>query len=225
MVRQKQRASDAFHDKMKRLFRAADTSKDGLLDKAELEVVLNDEGVRHWLSAMDFKVFDSLKEVDALFDSLDKDGDGQITVVELMAGVNHLKGAARSRDLWSMDQRMEELRGQIESQTSLLQRLLATSKGSSPTVPTEPCRSSYSAASRDTEVPTNDQEALGLLAAKELHSFQRVAEQSARSVSPSIADSDQQMRELITRHVDAYQDAVFCKKNRLGIPRVPGGSA
>lgn len=48
-----------------------------------------------WLAAMEIEVRDESE----LFSLLDRDGDGNITVQELVDGMRRLKGAARNYDL------------------------------------------------------------------------------------------------------------------------------
>merc|ERR1712098_523255 len=66
----------------------------GTLDRKEFIRILRDPRTNRWLSAMEIEVGDA----NALFDLLD-DGDGKITVDELVRGVSRLRGAARSIDV------------------------------------------------------------------------------------------------------------------------------
>jgi len=94
MVRQKQMAIKTHEHKMINLFEKADSSGDGCLDYEEFEKVVSDEGISTWLASMELDASD----VQTLFNLID-DGDGGITVHELMDGVSRLKGYARSIDL------------------------------------------------------------------------------------------------------------------------------
>merc|ERR1712232_701073 len=94
MVRQKERAMKKHAEKMTKLFLAADSSGDGYLDAEEFRGVMNDPGVRLWLSSMDIDAADA----DVLFGLLDT-GDGSLELKEIIQGVSRLKGPARSLDL------------------------------------------------------------------------------------------------------------------------------
>lgn len=109
MLVQKQRATKNHVAKMERLFREADTSNDGLIDRDEFKKVLNIDKVRTWLSAMELEVSDP----DLLFDFLD-DGDENITVAELIDGVARLKGAARNIDVVALMHNVNKLYDLVE---------------------------------------------------------------------------------------------------------------
>lgn len=94
MLVQKQRQTKSHVRKMERLFKEADTSCDGLIDREEFKNILTIDKVKTWLGAMELEVSDP----DLLFDFLD-DGDEAITVAELIDGVARLKGAARNIDV------------------------------------------------------------------------------------------------------------------------------
>merc|ERR1712060_950050 len=98
MVRQKKRAVAAHKDKMKRLFRSADTEGDGKIDIQEFQEILRDDRVRQWLAAMDFPTFTTIEEINRLFDTMDVDHSGQVTLEELSDGVSRMKGFAKSSE-------------------------------------------------------------------------------------------------------------------------------
>lgn len=80
--------------KMTRLFQTADTKGTNTLTWKNFNKLLGDPFIRSWLAAYEFEVSD----VKLVFDLMD-DGDGRLSVDELMTGVSRLKGFARSIDL------------------------------------------------------------------------------------------------------------------------------
>merc|ERR1712217_213618 len=100
---------------MERLFKDADTSHDNFIDREELKVILQIPKVKMWLAAMELEVSDPGQ----LFDFLD-DGDGGITVEELISGVARLKGAARSFDLMALTRRVVSMEGILASIKDIL---------------------------------------------------------------------------------------------------------
>ncbi|CAK0839410.1 unnamed protein product [Prorocentrum cordatum] len=102
---QKESSTRTHNIKMQKLFEAGDTSGDGKLDKEEfLELTQNDE-VKTWLSSMGLDASDG----EALYDFMDVDKTGDVSVKELIDGVSKLKGAARSLDLHMCLKRQDEL--------------------------------------------------------------------------------------------------------------------
>jgi hypothetical protein len=94
MTRQKLRAHRLHSEKMSRLFEEADENGDGKLSLDEFRNVLESRSVRAWLSSMELEIGD----VDTLFSLID-DGDGGITVEELIDGAGRLRGFSKSLDL------------------------------------------------------------------------------------------------------------------------------
>merc|ERR1719401_1305441 len=81
-------------EKMKRLFKAADMSGDGLISLNEFQEIMELPSVRMWLAAQDISVPDT----NAFFRMLAK-GDDTISAVELVTGVAQLKGPAKATEL------------------------------------------------------------------------------------------------------------------------------
>jgi len=117
MLVQKQRATNNHVKKMERLFKEADTSCDGLIDREEFKKVLMIDKVKTWLSAMELEVSDP----DLLFDFLD-DGDEAITVAELIDGVARLKGSARNIDLVALMHNVNKVYEMVEDVQQCIQR-------------------------------------------------------------------------------------------------------
>ncbi|CAJ1401320.1 unnamed protein product [Effrenium voratum] len=97
MLKTKERAVRLHKDKMRRLFEHADLDASGSIDCVEFHQLLCDKEVRAWLASMELEIF-SDNDGDALFSMID-DGDGVITLDELIKGVARLKGQARGVDL------------------------------------------------------------------------------------------------------------------------------
>ncbi|OLQ12306.1 hypothetical protein AK812_SmicGene3784 [Symbiodinium microadriaticum] len=133
MLKSKERAVRLHKEKMGRLFQHADLDGDGGIDCEEFQQLLADKEVRSWLASMELEIW-SAKDGQDLFEMID-DGDGQVTLDELVKGVARLKGQARNVDLALLGQRVGELRSEIStmqqtyttlSSTSALERLTAS---------------------------------------------------------------------------------------------------
>ncbi|CAK0842987.1 unnamed protein product, partial [Prorocentrum cordatum] len=109
MIYQKERAVRLHSQKMKRLFRAADETGDGVLDVEEFSNAMSDRDVKTWMASMELDVSDAA----SVFLLVDKDGDGTLTPEELVQGVALLKGAARSIDLHMLRREVESIRDLI----------------------------------------------------------------------------------------------------------------
>merc|ERR1719336_1029784 len=106
MVMQKDRAAKLQTLKMKRFLVEADTvDEDGQISRVEWYSILSDPQVRLWLSSMDLDI----KDADNLFNLIDKDSSGYISLDELLAGVSGLRGPARSVDLVTLMQEHRQL--------------------------------------------------------------------------------------------------------------------
>eukprot|EP00811_Abedinium_folium_P025316 NODE_3608_length_2011_cov_11.580679.p1 GENE.NODE_3608_length_2011_cov_11.580679~~NODE_3608_length_2011_cov_11.580679.p1 ORF type:complete len:580 (-),score=123.24 NODE_3608_length_2011_cov_11.580679:270-2009(-) len=108
MVVQKTRAMNRHVEKMQLLIRHLDTSADGKIDRNEFMMVMEDKRLKTWLASMEVEV----GNLNLLFDILDN-GDGKITLSELVRGMARLKGPARSIDLVCVSVRCQELRERI----------------------------------------------------------------------------------------------------------------
>lgn len=96
MVRQKERAANLHRAKMARLMREADAGNvDGTISREEWRKLVSDPQIKLWLASMELDAGDA----DHLFTLMDQQTDGEMTLDELVGGVNRLKGAARSLDL------------------------------------------------------------------------------------------------------------------------------
>merc|ERR1719330_888209 len=101
MIQEKEKASECYLGHLDRLFSKLDVSGDGLINREEFEVALEEPRVRHWFGALEIDVSD----VPKLFLMLD-DGDGQISRGEFIYGLKKVKGAAQSIDLLYLTKEM-----------------------------------------------------------------------------------------------------------------------
>jgi Ca2+-binding EF-hand superfamily protein len=95
-------------NKLNELFKEADKSGDGLLDRDEFEQVLGHPEVRLYLQSLELDIH----EEKALFQLID-DGDDNITYAEFINGVMRLKGQARSLDVVAMMRDLSKLRNEV----------------------------------------------------------------------------------------------------------------
>lgn len=94
IIREKMKEKQAYAQKLRDFFDAADASGDGMLSLTEFEAVVSDERILSYLSSLEIDG----KEARHLFSMLD-DGDHVISVDEFVTGAVRLKGHARSQDV------------------------------------------------------------------------------------------------------------------------------
>merc|ERR1719183_380562 len=90
--------------KMKRFFKHADDSGDGLVNEDEFRAVVGDQFVKNWLAAQEIDA----SNADKLFMLLDK-GTHELSVEDLVSGVSKLKGVAKSIDLAVLQRETQQL--------------------------------------------------------------------------------------------------------------------
>jgi len=95
MVRTKERHRKMQRKKLADLFDILDHEADGKITIDEFNSIATSHTVRTWLAAMEL----STDDLDNLFWLIDVDNSGGVTLDELMAGVDRLRGTARSLDL------------------------------------------------------------------------------------------------------------------------------
>eukprot|EP00928_Gymnodinium_smaydae_P055943 TRINITY_DN39402_c0_g1_i1.p1 TRINITY_DN39402_c0_g1~~TRINITY_DN39402_c0_g1_i1.p1 ORF type:complete len:794 (-),score=110.97 TRINITY_DN39402_c0_g1_i1:183-2507(-) len=107
MVRQKQRQLTSLKKKMELLMMEADSEEqDGQISFEEWCNTVDDPVIALWLRSLEVDPSDAAK----LFLMIDTSRDGQITLDELIDGVEKLKGPARSLDIhWMIEQQAELL--------------------------------------------------------------------------------------------------------------------
>jgi len=105
MVKQKERMVNTHIKKMKMFFNLADSSGDGEIDLDEFRDMVSNPKVAMWLASMELDE----KDHDLVFSLID-DGDGKLTLPELIKGVGKLKGAARSIDMVQVMRRLDSMK-------------------------------------------------------------------------------------------------------------------
>mmetsp|Transcript_43704 Transcript_43704/g.117484 ORF Transcript_43704/g.117484 Transcript_43704/m.117484 type:complete len:92 (-) Transcript_43704:60-335(-) len=86
------------------LFEHADLDHDGRIGRREFARVLRDPAIRTWLSSMNLDISDGCLLFDLI---LAHDGDGKIGKDELIDGIAHLRGPARSIDVKALRRQLE----------------------------------------------------------------------------------------------------------------------
>jgi len=96
MLRTKKRVNETLRQKMQRLFNTLDQKeRDGRLSVSEFKTIGDDPKLRTWLASLDIETDD----LETLFELIDEDGGGFITIDELVHRVPRIKGAARGIDV------------------------------------------------------------------------------------------------------------------------------
>jgi len=109
MTLQKRRKKERHAAKMRRLLLEADKNQDGQLDLDELKNLFENEEMRLWLAAQELEPNDC----ETLFYLLDNSNEGVVTYGDLVQGVGHLKGAARSIDVINFQHQFEVIAKQL----------------------------------------------------------------------------------------------------------------
>jgi len=94
MIMQKERATRKHVQNMELFFQEADADGDGYIKMEEFKEMVADRRVKLWLAAMEIEMHD----VEEVFDLLD-DGDGMISMSELVRGFGRIKGTAKCLDM------------------------------------------------------------------------------------------------------------------------------
>merc|ERR1712007_196886 len=95
MTLQKRRKKQKHASKMRRFLKETDLNRNDHIDLQELKFIFENDEMRTWLAAQELDV----QDIETLFHLLDTGKDGSLSFTELVQGVGHLKGAARSIDL------------------------------------------------------------------------------------------------------------------------------
>merc|ERR1740121_3467142 len=127
MVVQKSRTIAHYKKQMRKLVQLSDTNKDGIITCEEFKHILQNKQVRTWMAALEVQVGDA----DGLFALMD-DGDGYLTLDEIVSAISRLKGSARSIDLVHMKHEMTlnlaHMEEVLEGLTDQVGKLSATSE-------------------------------------------------------------------------------------------------
>mmetsp|Transcript_1236 Transcript_1236/g.2403 ORF Transcript_1236/g.2403 Transcript_1236/m.2403 type:complete len:216 (+) Transcript_1236:2-649(+) len=102
MFRQKKMAGRIMQKKMRALFEALDVDVDGKLDLTEVAAIGLLPEIKTWLSSLNIETDD----LHTLFDLIDYDSDGFITMEELTARMPRIQGTARSIDVLAMQKQL-----------------------------------------------------------------------------------------------------------------------
>lgn len=102
--RQKERDTQAYNRKVKKLFQSIDGSGDGNISLDEFTKLVQSPKLKFWMSQLELEYHDLL----SLFEFLDN-GDGQITLMEFIEGAQRLRGGAKALDIWRMETKIEVL--------------------------------------------------------------------------------------------------------------------
>jgi len=97
--------------KMKDLFSAADTDGSGGLSFDEFKEIMEINHVKSWLAAMQLET----ESVEALFSLIDSNGDGELTVEELVTGAGRLKGTAKNFDVVTLTVLVREMNQNLDA--------------------------------------------------------------------------------------------------------------
>mmetsp|Transcript_84122 Transcript_84122/g.162347 ORF Transcript_84122/g.162347 Transcript_84122/m.162347 type:complete len:196 (+) Transcript_84122:53-640(+) len=124
MIMSKERARKTHIKKMARLFGHMDNTGKGFIDIHEFMNAIADSGLRTWLSSMEVEVRDTFQ----LFQLLDVDRDGQITVQDLVDGISRLKGTAKSYDMVYLENLNIKLMKDVQLVQKELKRISATAR-------------------------------------------------------------------------------------------------
>eukprot|EP00928_Gymnodinium_smaydae_P043711 TRINITY_DN29238_c0_g1_i1.p1 TRINITY_DN29238_c0_g1~~TRINITY_DN29238_c0_g1_i1.p1 ORF type:complete len:527 (+),score=81.81 TRINITY_DN29238_c0_g1_i1:48-1583(+) len=105
MLRQKQQAIAHHINKMKRLWKEADASRDGYISFDEWEQLTKDPGVKTWLASMELDASDA----HLIFELLDESKDGKLSFEELVTGMSKFRGAAKSIELQTVCRQLQKI--------------------------------------------------------------------------------------------------------------------
>ncbi|CAE8720703.1 unnamed protein product [Polarella glacialis] len=119
MIEVKEKTKNAYARKLSILFRELDTSGDGILSWEEFAVLLTDDRLRSFLSAMEIDASD----LKGLFDVLG-DGSGNISADDFIAGATSWNGFAKAADMAQLLSIAKRLDSKLEASASCSQQLV-----------------------------------------------------------------------------------------------------
>ncbi|CAE8618060.1 unnamed protein product [Polarella glacialis] len=114
----KENAKVAYGNKLRTLFRELDTSGDGIISWEEFAVLLTDDRLRSFLSAMEIDASD----MQGLFEVLG-DGSGNISADEFVLGARRINGPAKSVDMVQLLSMVKRLDSKLESSATCFPEL------------------------------------------------------------------------------------------------------
>ncbi|CAE8645419.1 unnamed protein product, partial [Polarella glacialis] len=130
MIEMKVKAKNAYASKLNILFQELDASGDGVVSWEEFAILLTDDRLRSYLSAMEIEASD----LQGLFDVLG-DGSGNISVDDFIVGAKRVNGPAMAVDMAQLLSIVKRLDSKLESsgpcsQQLVLQELAAATRRS-----------------------------------------------------------------------------------------------
>eukprot|EP00747_Dinoflagellata_sp_TGD_P125198 gnl/TRDRNA2_/TRDRNA2_174121_c1_seq9.p1 gnl/TRDRNA2_/TRDRNA2_174121_c1~~gnl/TRDRNA2_/TRDRNA2_174121_c1_seq9.p1 ORF type:complete len:347 (+),score=30.31 gnl/TRDRNA2_/TRDRNA2_174121_c1_seq9:107-1042(+) len=109
-ARKRHMAKKEFLGHLSELFVELDHNGDGMLTRSEFDCLMEDETLAFFFNELDIPT----KDLQGLFDMLD-DGDGNIYLKEFFAGVQRVRGPARSIDIVTVLMSVRDISKQMES--------------------------------------------------------------------------------------------------------------
>ncbi|CAE8687346.1 unnamed protein product [Polarella glacialis] len=119
MIDAKEKAKSCYARKLQILFQELDASGDGLVSWEEFAVLLTDDRLRSFLSAMEIDASD----LQGLFEVLG-DGSGNLSAEDFMVGANRIHGAAKAVDMAQLLSIVKRLESKLESSATSCQQLV-----------------------------------------------------------------------------------------------------
>ncbi|CAE8663647.1 unnamed protein product [Polarella glacialis] len=119
MIEEKDKAKNAYARKLHILFRELDASGDGLVSWDEFAVLLTDDRLRSFLSAMGIDASD----LQGLFEILG-DGSGNISSDDFLVGAKRINGTAKAVDMAQLLSIVKRLDSKLETNTTSSQLLV-----------------------------------------------------------------------------------------------------
>jgi len=128
LMREAQKLKEGHMKKMIEFLKHTDISGDGKISHSEWKHCLKSEFVHHWFSGQGL----SLRDADRLFFMIERDGDGKLSLEELVQGVNRLQGSAKSLDMAclqeDMSKQFEEISAKIWDELKHIREQMAKSR-------------------------------------------------------------------------------------------------
>ncbi|CAE8691131.1 unnamed protein product [Polarella glacialis] len=118
MIHDKERAKTAYASKLRILFRELDNSGDGVVSWEEFAVLMTDDRLRSFLSAMEIDASD----LQGLFEVLG-DGSGNLSADDFIAGAGRINGSAKAVDMAQLLSIVKRLDSKLESSATSSQHL------------------------------------------------------------------------------------------------------
>ena len=128
MVRQKSNAMKLHHQNMSQLFAALDNKGSGQVTRKEFRLLADYPDVKTWLASMDLQTDD----METMFNLMDENNGGSVTLEQLLKGMAKLKGHARSIDLWTLMRTQELAQQRQDSQMASMAVVTAQAASQAP---------------------------------------------------------------------------------------------